>query len=334
MSGPALQPGTLELIEQAHRYSSFYKGYLSNHLPMALTALDRMGATQAQIENFAARYQKQLEPLPPAESVLADEDAESFLGRQDALPLWVAYFDKTLARSGEKKTLELWTGRLMPGAASVAFHGMLRLAYAEEIGSRAEMAHALAHWAAGYQTLGSLPAFSGSGWTPSEALAALIGDTRYSRRRYLGGRIASQMERAAADEDFPRIVASAGTLDLRGLSRALIEAYAATGDFTVLHGVTACDAFAQLTPYLKDAALGLRWLWQALVCAYLSAGGPAAGRALRGDDTLSWEKIRRLACASNDEHDIKLAYACWRQAERHADDLYRRAASATLSPHK
>lgn len=329
-----IRPQTLKLIGQAHRYDSFYNGNLSNHLPMALTALDRMGASEEQVAAFAARYQKKLEPLPAAQARITDQDADKFLGRQEAFSSWVAYFDNAMASSGEQKTLELWTGRLMPGVASVAFHGMLRLAYAVEIGSRAEMAHALAHWAAGYQTLGPLPAFSGSGWTPSQALAALNGDTRYSRRRYLGGRIASQMERAAADEDFPRIVASAGALDLPLLSRALIEAYSATGDFTVLHGVTACDAFALLTPYLKDAALGLRYLWQALACAYLSAGGPAAGRALLGDDTLSWEKIRRLACASSDEHDIKLAYACWRQAELYADDLYRRASSATLAPLK
>jgi hypothetical protein len=32
-----------------------------------------------------------------------------------------------------------------------------------------------------------------------------------------------------------------------------------------------------------------------------------------------------------DEHDIKLAYSCWREWQHRGDDLYRRAASARVA---
>ena len=112
----------------------------------------------------------------------------------------------------------------------------------------------------------------------------------------------------------------------------MLTAYAATGDFTVLHGLTACYAFRGLRPLLDDAARAERYLWQALVCAYLSAGGPSAGSPLKGDETLSWDEIRRRAAAASDEHDIKLAYAAWREWLHYGDDGYRRIAAATLAP--
>lgn len=321
---------TKELVEKAHRFSSFYQKDLSNHLPMALSALDGLGATEAQVAAFASRYEDKLEPLPAPAGVINEENAEAFLGRPEALASWIRYFEDALARDGEGATLAAWLDRLMPGVSSIAFHGLVRTAYAVDLGSRAELAHSLAHWAAGYAALGALPPEPVSARTPSEALASLNGDPRHSKRRYAGGRIADRMLRAASDAEFPGIVAAAGVLDLRSLSRALIEAYLATGDFTVLHGVTACDAFAVLTPYLKDEARGRRYLWQALAAAYLSAGGPASGRPLRGNDALSWDELRRLASAATDEHDVKLAYSCWRQFQRYGDDLYRRAASAAF----
>ena len=33
----------------------------------------------------------------------------------------------------------------------------------------------------------------------------------------------------------------------------------------------------------------------------------------------------------DDEHDIKLAYSCWREWQHRGDDLYRRVASARLA---
>lgn len=328
-----IRPSTRRLIEDAHRFSPFYGGYLANHLPMALIALDRLGADDAQVEAFARRYARKLEPLPAPGDRIAEADHARFLGRRDAVASWIAFFEGELARDGAEAVLSRWVVRLMPGVGSTAFHGAIRLSYALESGSGRELAHALGQWAADLEPLGAPAAVAGAA-SPAEALASLNGDPRFTRRRYAGGSIAARMARAAADPEAAALIASVDPrkLDVRGQARALLGAYAATGDFTVLHGVAACLAVRTLLPYAKDPAAARGHLWRALACAYLSAGGPAAGAPLRGDEGLSWPEIQARAADSRDEHDIKLAYACRREWEDGGGDLYRRAASATLAP--
>ena len=325
-----ISSNTLRLIEEGRRHSALYEGDLANHLPMALIALDGLGADDGQIEAFAARYEKKLLAAPAPGAPITAATAESFLGRHEALGSWIRFFEEELARVGAPETVRTWTHRLAPGIGSFAFHGVIRVAYALESGSMSELARGLASWAAAYQALGELPPPTGA-LSPGEALATLDGDPRFNRRRYPGRRIADRMAQAAADPEAARLVAAAGTTDIAALAAALLSAYAATGNFTVLHGLTACHAFRNLRPLMDDPARAERYLWQALVCAYLSAGGPAAGAPPKGDDGLDWPEIRRRAAAASDEHDIKLAYSAWREWQRYGDDRYRRVASAALA---
>ena len=328
-----IRPNTLRLLSEGHRFSPYYGGYLANHLPMALAALDGMGATDAQTDAFANGYEKKLEPLPPESGTITDENASRFLGRRVTVASWIAYFEDSISHRGATETLGRWLDRLMPAVGSTAFHGLIRTAYALEGGVDRELAHALASWAADYTELGPLPRLSGTA-SPAEALAAVNRDPRFAKRRYTGGSIAVRMSRAAADPELAPLIAGVDPrrLDIGSQARALLRAYADTGNFTVLHGVTASLAFRVLLPFMKDADAAQGYLWQALVCAYLSAGGPAAGSPLKGDEGLSWPEIHGLAVASTDEHDIKLAYTCWQEWQDSGDDLYRRAASATLAP--
>lgn len=327
-----LKPATLRRIEDGRRHSAFYARGLANHLPMALVALDRLGASEARVARFAAGYEKKLEAMPAPIEEITERSAAAYLGRPEALGSWGLFFARELASAGTEAALRRWTGVLMPGVGSFAFHGIIRTAYALESGSERELARALASWAAAYAELGTAPQASASGPSPAQALAALAGDPRFTRRRYAGGRIAERMSRVAADPEAARVIAGAGPFDLGSLAAALLGAYAASGDFTVLHGLTASHAFRMLRPLLADPPLAERYLWQALVCAYLSAGGPAAGAPLAGDDALSWAEIHRLAAASDDEHDLKLAYSAWREGEHYGSEPYRRMASAALAP--
>jgi hypothetical protein len=49
-----------ELLLGAQRYSASYNGGFFNHLPMALVALDRLGADEARLRAFTASYAPQL----------------------------------------------------------------------------------------------------------------------------------------------------------------------------------------------------------------------------------------------------------------------------------
>jgi hypothetical protein len=108
--------------------------------------------------------------------------------------------------------------------------------------------------------------------------------------------------------------------------------YAATGDFTLLHGVTGCHAFGNLVGLFPNQFEATCCLWTAIAAAYVASGNPPIeGFRLEGDDTLSWPQVHARAARCDDEHDVKLAYSCWREWQRTGDDLYRRAASARVS---
>jgi hypothetical protein len=61
-----------------------------------------------------------------------------------------------------------------------------------------------------------------------------------------------------------------------------------------------------------------------------AAAKPAEGWRLEGGDSLGWPQIPAGAVCCDDEHDVKLAYRCWREWQARGDDLYRRCASARV----
>jgi hypothetical protein len=313
----SLRPATRLRIEAAHRFSAFYRGDLANHLPMALLALDAMGASDEDVAAFDARYQaSHLEPLA---SHPAFASAAAGLGER-------------IAREGREAVLRSELPRLLACVAAGAFHGAIRTAYAIEAGIDRELAHALAYWSLECEPLPHPPALTGDEGA-QEILASIARDPRFAGRRYPGRNIAERLRNAAADPAFAGLVAR---LDPRRLAcdeiaAALIRAYAASGDFTVLHGVTGTHAFRLLAPFASDPQVALADLWQSVVAAYLGAGSPAVeGWRVPGNDALAWDDIRRLAARCEDEHDVKLAYTCWREGTHSGDDLYRRVASSRV----
>ena len=328
----SVRPATRSRIEAAHRYGAIYRGGFASHHPMALAALDAMGATDADLDRFEARYLAQLEPIPRAVVDIQAGDEAAHLGSPRAYPEWVVYFSRAIERDGAGEVLRRWIDRLTPAIAAGAFHGAIRTAFALESEAPGELAHALAYWAGAYQTLPSAPLPAGTR-SPGEVLAALARDPAHAGRRLPGRSIVERTTAAARLPDFGQHVASLDPdqLALDAIARAVLRAYVASGDFTLLHGITGSHAFRLLAPYAADSGAALVDLWTAVVAAYLGAGAPPVdGWRLEGSDALDWPQIHARAVKCEDEHDIKLAYSCWREWQHRGDDLYRRAASARV----
>ncbi|HXF80756.1 MAG TPA: questin oxidase family protein [Usitatibacter sp.] len=328
-----IRAGTRARIEAAHRFGAFYRGYLASHYPMALVSLDAMGADDAALDRFGGRYLANLEPIGSAVVTIAPGDEAAHMGSPRAFPEWVAYFDAAIAADGIEGVLARWIDRLLPAVAAGAFHGAIRTAYALETGSPREVAHALAYWAAAYESLPELPPPAG-GLSCDEVLDAVARDPAFAGKRPPGSNILERTTAAARKPELAAHVAATdpSRLDLDAVARALIRAYAASGNFTLLHGVTGTHAFRLLAPHASEPDAALRDLWAALVAAYVGAGAPCVeGWGLSGADSLDWPAIHGRALDRDDEHDIKLAYTCWREWQHRGDDLYRRAASARLA---
>jgi len=320
-------------IEAAHRYGAIYRGSFASHHPMAITALDAMGASDADLGRFEAQYLPQLEPLQGAVVVIEPGDEAAHLGSPRAFPEWVVYFDAAIAQEGLEPILRRWVDRLLPAVAAGAFHGAIRTAFALESGAQGEMSHALAYWACAYESLPVAPEPTGR-LSPDEVLARLSKDPAFAGKRPRGDGISGRTAAAARAPGFEALAASLDPdqLALDAIARALLRAYAASGDFTLLHCVTGSHAFRLLGPFASDSGAALVDFWAAVVATYLGAGAPSSeGWGLEGADTLDWPAIHARAIKREDEHDIKLAYSCWREWQHRGDDLYRRAASARVA---
>jgi hypothetical protein len=131
-----------------------------NHGPMACEALDAL-AIGADLEGWATRFAAikggvDAEPVEPAGPGAFDADGS--LGSYAELPEWIGFFDATIRTDGWPATIDRWIPTLVPGFSIKLFHGAIRAAHATRAIAaadteprRAELARALAYWAARYE---------------------------------------------------------------------------------------------------------------------------------------------------------------------------------------
>lgn len=306
-------------------YSAEYGGELADHLPMARSALRRMGASAERIEDFTRTYvaEKQLRPLAAGDPELVAREA----------------MVRRLAADGRGVVLREELRSLAGGIGAGAFHALIRVAYGLADGDDAEIAAGLVYWRHAWVDLGSSEHVEADA-EPFDASAALLRaqsllagvPARIGRR----GLIADRMAAIAAEPEFepacgrPRFDADS----VGRLAGVTARAFAATSDFTLLHAMTATHALRVVLPFADDADSLLQPLWRAYVAAYASAGTPAIpeDRTFAADVARvpAWPDVLAAAVASDDEHDVKAAFTAWSQDGVYDDPIYRVAAARYL----
>ena len=334
----------LAQIDHSLRFDAEYGQRLSNHLPMLLVALHRLGADDAHLQRAGERYAKQqaLHAMPPLQPWSAGDPWREPLGQPQAWPRYRDLFTTWLQEEGAGETLRQVLPALMPGCGAAAFHGLIRTAYAVDAGHRAELAHALAYWGSRWLDLGGLsadlpadlPAVSSPTVSDPAALikrAAALPGVGASASSY----IVERLHHAAWQPGFAAAVAPL-RLDAQTLSRLARHAarlYASSGNFTVLHLATSAWALRLLQPFIDEddqpAALGAYWR------AYAAGAASVAGRIKPGRAPAAkpWPQIVQAALNSDDEHVVKLVHACQQDQAAHggADD-WQRAATRAVWP--
>jgi len=281
---------------------------MANHLAMALVALDRLGASDARLREFAALYQRRLRPKAQREAARSTK------------------FAAELQEKGRDVFLRRAVSSRTPGLASEAFHGLIRTAYAVDSGDDTDLPDALTYWVLGYEEVGR---FGEKRWeTAVDAFAAMNRDDRFPKD--LAGRsITGRIRKIIAIPAFDDYRFGIRNLTLRDLAKMAALLFLATGDFTVLHLVTACHATRILKPYL--AADAVEHLAVAMLAAYASIGRPDFDPDLQpAADLPDWPSLAARAIASNDEHDLKLVYSCQQEEAEYGWGLHQMAAAARL----
>jgi hypothetical protein len=316
-----------ELLTASHRYAPLYGNRLANHLPMALLALDRLGADAATMRRFADGYARKLLPAAVPGSGL---DPHEVLGSSGDYPRFLTFFQDRIREAGVEAVLHDWVPVLMPGLAASAFHGIIRLAYAIEGGLEDEIAPALAYWAGEYAAL-PLSLEPGEGTLDQIAERLRI---KVANHEFKPGIIIDKMLEIAWDAALAgAVIQPAAPPSLREIAAFGLDAYRRREDFTLLHVVTGCHAFRIVQPYANDKALARRYLWQAVLVAWLTVVAAPAGRAQAGGDgpEAGEEAIAARAILSSDDHVVKLCYSALCEYREYGDPAYLRIAARKLA---
>lgn len=309
MHGTAVSEACANLLERASIYRPLYGDRLSNHLPMALIALDRLGAAATHLQTFFDHYRRRLAARQPSKEPV---DPLHALGVMRSFEPVLTYFERDIAKHGHEHVLRKWLPTLLPGVSASAFHSLIRLGYALDARNDAEIAAGLASWTTEYRALGS----------PGATTAATLDEIARSAaplimERDLGpGIIIDRMANVASFVSDSAIASQPATLRFEDIVAFALRAYRAREDFTLLHLVTASHAFRLILPYVQERDIALRHFWHAALMGYLSTA--SVGHASVEHDAASaggWAKCLQRAAVSLDDHVIKLTYTAWQQAK-------------------
>ena len=326
------------LLDDAQRFPPEYANQLSNHLPMALTALAGLGADEAQMRAFSVGYSRRFDGAAATDDMaLPLSDWPAHRGDFNAFDRLRASFAVAINRDGRDAVLPAALPLLLTGIGAVAFHGAIRTAHAVDSGHDGELAAGLAYWAARWMPLdpptSGVPAFDKvADWLDAIDAQLLTADAGWRANAPL---ISLRMQEAVHTQAYQRL---AGRLRSTGdslgdLAGAAAERYARTGNFTVLHLVTAANAAMTLAAWLPmndDQALAP--LWHAVAAASLAshvATMPVPAEV--APPALDWPQVRAVALASDDDHVIKLVHAMAVQQDRCPSAVWLRAAARAAS---
>jgi hypothetical protein len=327
-----------EAYERMHRTGPEYRGWLSNHGPMAADALVRLGGENA-VHRWLDGYSERLETAPPKARPVPESAWREALGDQTRIGEWLALMSHELAEHPWQQVLATWWPRLLPGVLAGATHGAIRTGHAvralRELDNevrRTELAHALAYWA--------------SRWQPVPAASA--GDGPHDKPGLPPGPALDAVPCLDADPDAgirPRIAQLAGTSGwpaalhavgpggdhTRFVEQVTVEAlrrfpHHAAGDAVMLvHSVTAPAAIALAMPSLDPAeherSAWTAWAAAATISAAYRLPKPVEPQRGRDSGQRTAAELQQLAVEHGDAHVIKLAEAALRTADRAAAAL-------------
>lgn len=314
-----------KLLKSDRRFAAEYNSRLSNHLPMALIALFRLGASESQITTFGEMYLRRLAPVPEAtsEDDITCESWREHLGKHSHNAEYRRFFASEFERLGRDELLQRYVPVLIEGVGGGAFHPLIRLAYGIDLDDAGEIAEALASWCMAFLPLGA----------PNEQVAPDIGLqslTHLTRIPIEGSVIFERLQAVACREDFGGFGGLPETAVIGDLREPIISIYEGSdGDFVALHLMTSLHALRVVGGAVPLTSGALAHYWRAVGAAYVVIGAPSP-RALApeaGEDVPPWEAIIGVALTSRDDHVVKFVHTCSSEELAYGDERYRRLAA-------
>jgi Questin oxidase-like len=326
-----------EALEALSDVAPDFENGNTNHAPMVAETLVQIGRDDA-VMAWVDDYRRALGKRPAAGQTLSGDWREA-LGKIECWPEWVTLFRCELSEAPWPAVVDTWSGRLAPGLAGAATHGIIRTAHAVrslEADATAlrlnELADGLAYWAATYHALRWGPD-QGASHSLDEALR-LVPELNPDRR----GNIDQTLDQLDDIEEFGAVggllkFANDPLQDLSQLTERFAGIYLQNAAepaaiFALVHVVTGPSSLRLLAPHISAAnsRLLLRYAWQAAAAIYAvyvrDYGMPAMMTEPSTNDLLL-----EAAVDSGAAHAIKFAEACLREYKIRPQPIFLAAAS-------
>lgn len=304
-------------------YAAEYGGALADHLPMALSALARMGAGEQRRQAYQREYVR-----AKGLRILGADEPE----RQARLAM-----RERIESEGRTNVLRDELSSLARGIGAGAFHALIRVAYGIADENDTEIAAGLIYWRAVAFDIGAAAsAPDDRHFDVSLALDLARAQLGHLSDTLGDGLIAERMATVSANPAFDATLGHPHFNEdsLAKIAAVTVRAFAATRNFTLLHAMTAAHALRIVLPFAGDREALLQAFWRAYVAAYISAGAPALPEDGSFASDLAcapeWEALLEHATASPDEHVVKAAYTAWSEDTIYHDPLYRVATARYL----
>jgi hypothetical protein len=315
-----------------------YAGGLSNHGPMGAEAMIRLNRAES-VGSWLDGYLRNLDEAPRPATPITDDNWRDALGSSRRVADWELYLRAQLAGEPWQRVLACWWPRLLPGVAAAATHGVIRtshaarsLAAAQTAERSAELARALAYWAASYLEVPGSPVTAGQ-----LSLEAAVSGLPIAPGPVLPGLITVRLRSSlSAEPAFPAAVTAlrppadvpADMLQLAARFARMFLTHGRTQPIDFLHAVTAPVAARSVLGLLPAGQARPTYdaLWQVAAGLYTAYAAGASPEPLPTGQPPSPGDLADQAVGTGDVHAIKLTEACLRLYAESPDPLLLQAA--------
>jgi hypothetical protein len=307
-----MSPEATRLVRRCAEHHPRYAGGLSDHLPMALCALDGLGRPPSQVETFYQHYRSRLLALKPTAASI-DGAWKQNLEQIDSYEAYLAYFLDAVDAMGADAVVRQHLPELIGGLAADAFHPLIRLGYAIDFGVDSEIAAGLSYLAAAHLPLAS-ESFRVTNLDLESLLVSLADDAELRGFSFEGRMFSDRLAELAR----AGLVPAPATVEAPGvIASTVLWIHRNTRNFFALHLVTAFHALGVCLPYLVSPEPALACFQRAVAASCVAVGTPRFDRPSVADDV--WlERMRR-----DPEHVYKYAYSCRQEHAHWGDPAYR-----------
>jgi hypothetical protein len=298
----------------------------TNHCPMALIALARMGATSIQLERFFERWTSEhgikKHELAQELAFPSDYNWTTSLNQLPDFTRLSHWFLQRLQRESIHSVLGEVFQRVPFAPATSAFHSIIRLGYGLEQNYPSEVAAGLSSYVVGHLAL-PLPDESTVYAASVESGLSQLRST-FSGSSWSSAMITERLRKIAHDIRFRSVLLRAPQYSANpkqfqiDLSVQAVRLYLTTKDFTILHMVTGTYAAKLIESKLEDHRLA--WMidsvWSAYCAAYVSVGAPDLNetQSFQGfDQKPNWAPLFEAVLESDNDHQVKMIYTCWHE---------------------